>query len=263
MDCKVFDEYISLCIDQLLDEQDKKNFELHLNQCSQCKEKYEETRELVSLIRGIDEEPLPRGFRNNLIKKLERSQKINTGYLLRWLGAMAGIIVIFLSVKAIKDTRFTGTIDKEMLPIEGVAEDMASTDSAVEEFAHDDMERGSSDMVVMEDNYDSGEITALDENADRTENTDGIDESIMTIQSDLVEVYVQDICITPHTLMLMANNHGLELIENDEDSVVIDIRDDEERSILYRELSKMGEVRDIGENIGSNEVKIIIKSKNE
>ncbi|NLN40580.1 MAG: hypothetical protein GX160_01045 [Clostridiales bacterium] len=246
MDCKNFNEYISLYLDEILDEEDKKEFEEHLNQCPQCKKEFEETQKVVSLVKELGEEPVPHGFRESIINRLGRLRKNQTSNLIRWIAAMAGVIIIFLSVKAIKDTRFTAGIDREVMPAEEVAEDMASiSDDSVNEFASPKDEGVSAEVTSMED--DQGDKRA----------------STMKVQSDLVEVYVQDICITPQTLKLMANSNGLDLIKSDENSVVIEIKEEKERNILYEELSKMGEIRDIGENIGGNEVKIIIKTKNE
>jgi len=246
MDCKHFDEYISLYLDGVIDKENKKEFEEHLNQCPQCKKKLEETQEVISLIKSLDEESLPQGFRDNLIKKLESSRKIQTRNLLRWVAAVAGVIVIFLSAKALKDIKYTEGINDGVMQAEEVAENMASiSDDSVNEFAPPKEDRA------------TAEVTSTDQDQEDTR------QSIMKIQSDLVEVYVQDICITPQTLKLMANNNGLELISSDENSIVIEIRDEEQRIILYKELSKMGEIRDIGENMGSNEVKIIIKCESE
>ncbi len=246
MNCKHIDEYISLYIDDVLNERDKKEFEVHLNQCPQCKKKLKETQKLVSLIKEIGEEPLPQGFRDNLIKKLEGSRKMQTRNLLRWVGAMAGVIIIFLSVRALKDIKFTDGIDREVMPSEEIAEDMVSSiQNSADKFDASQEEGVSAETTSMENDLEDKR------------------ESIMKIQSDLVELYVQDICISPETLKLMVINNGLELIRSDEDSVVIEIKEEEERNILYKELSKMGEIRDIGENIGSTEVKIIIKNKSE
>lgn len=246
MDCKHFDEYISLYIDDVLSERQKKEFEGHLKQCPQCKKKLEETQKLVSLIKEIDEEPLPQGFRDNLFKKLEGSRKMQTRNLLRWIGAMAGVIIIFLSARALKDIKFTDGIDREVMPAEEIAEDMASISQDSDD-----------DFIPHNEEGASAEVTSLENNQE------DIRESITKIKSDLVEIYVQDICITPETLKLMVINNGLELLRSDENSVVIEITGEEDRNILYKELSKMGEIRDIGENIGSTEVKIIIKNKSE
>ena len=171
---------------------------------------------------------------------------MQTRNLLRWIGAMAGVIIIFLSARALKDIKFTDGIDREVMPAEEIAEDMASISQDSDD-----------DFIPHNEEGASAEVTSLENDQE------DIRESITKIKSDLVEIYVQDICITPETLKLMANSNGLDLIKSDENSVVIEITGEEDRNILYKELSKMGEIRDIGENIGSTEVKIIIKNKSE
>lgn len=76
----------------------------------------------------------------------------------------------------------------------------------------------------------------------------------------MVEVYVQDICITPETLKFIAIDRELELVGSDENSVDIKVSGQEDRNTLYHELSKLGEVKDIGDNMDSDQIKIIIRA---
>lgn len=92
------------------------------------------------------------------------------------------------------------------------------------------------------------------------ENNDKEDNDTIGIQSESVEVYVQDVCITPQTLQFMAANNGIELIQMEDSSATFEIVNDEQRIVLYEELSKMGRVEETGDNIGGNQVKVVIIS---
>lgn len=274
MDCRHFDECISPYLDQMLDEQDRELFEIHLSKCPDCKNNLEETRKLISMMKKLNEEPLPQGFEDSLFKKLENSRESKNLYWLRWIGAVAGVLVIFFSIKAVRNTVLMGNMDKmtketpsaqEMAKDEGSTLDMAPKEDLEEETARSESAVAMNDSTEADkDEYSEvGQDITKDDGIEATgkESEESYTGSSRGIQSDIVEVYVQDICITPQTLKFMAINNELELVESDENSVVIEIMDDEQRNILFDELSKMGEIREVGQETGGSKVKIIIKNK--
>jgi len=78
------------------------------------------------------------------------------------------------------------------------------------------------------------------------------------IKTDYVKVKVQDVCITPYTLKMIAVNNGIEVIRSSEDSVALEVSSIEQRKLLYQELSNIGEIEDIGEKLDSDQVTIVI-----
>lgn len=265
MDCRHFDEYISPYLDQVLDEKEKDLFERHLNNCPECKKNLEDTRRLISILGDLGEEPLPQGFQENMFRKLEKLedvQKPNGHYWLRWIGAIAGIIVMLFSIKAIKNPLSMGEMSKNSSPVQemadevDIASDMALHDESY--IAMDDnveAERGDYDEDAQDDSQSAAPKRAISEAENQYSN------GIGSIQTDIVEVYVEDICITPQTLKDIAINNQFELIEADDNSVVIEMRDQTEREILYQELSKLGEIREVGQSTEENLVRIVIKNQ--
>lgn len=270
MDCRHFDDYISPYLDQSLERQDREEFEKHLNECAECRENLQETRKMISILSRLDEEPLPEGFRENLYKRLEERRALISPYSLKWIGAIAGIIILLFAIKVVRDINLAGGVMEET----HIALDMAVDSNSIADTAADvapHSTRGEDNAAVGSDRYsvdnpDGNEKEYAFENRDESDKESYKGEDIdldneVRIESDLVELYVQDICITPQTLQFVAINNELELLESDEESVLIEIRDDEQRKVLYKELSKMGEIKDIGQNIGDNRVRIVIKNK--
>lgn len=101
MDCKLFEESISLYIDDQLSEIDKKEFELHLLRCDKCKVKYEKMLKIIKEVRKEEEVQLPENFRSELRQKLldieTDKKKINWSLFSR----IAAGIVIFVLIASI------------------------------------------------------------------------------------------------------------------------------------------------------------------
>src|SRR5690554_5293859 len=121
MDCRHFDDYISPYLDQSLERQDREEFEKHLNECVECRENLQETRKMISILSRLDEEPLPEGFRENLYKRLEERRALISPYSLKWIGAIAGIIILLFAIKVVRDINLAGGVMEET----HIASDMA------------------------------------------------------------------------------------------------------------------------------------------
>lgn len=259
MDCKDFDYYISLYIDDMLEEQDKEELENHLKQCKICRESFQETQDVISMVNSLEPEPVPHGFKDKLFSRMGSGRTLLASPWLRWAGAVAGVLVIFFSIKAVLDTGITDRLATTVTPPGEIVEDAIGEESGVMSF-----ESPAEDEAAME--VDDTGYADIQEEVLRDE--DGVDiiskeqprAEISEIQSDVVEVYVQDICITPETLKFIAIDNELELIGSDENSIDIKVSSQEDRSIIYHELSKLGEVKDIGENMDNDQVKIIIRA---
>lgn len=290
MDHKHFNEYISPYLDQILDRQDREEFEEHLSKCPECKNELEETRRLIGIIKNLDEEPLPQGFDNNLYRRLKKDKGIGNKYWLKWIGAVASLVIIFFSIKAASNIGSMDGIDNmnkadmiaENAPLnQGTEKDMDEYSGGMDIYSQDSSEETVQDGTD-QDEAAQKEVVRGEANQDeaaQSKSTAGMADSAETkgateskmIESDIVEVYVQDVCITPQTLKFMAIDNELELVESDENSIVVKIIDYDQRRILFDELSKMGEIKEVGKKIETGRetnketegyrVKLIIKNK--
>ena len=244
MDCKDFDYYISLYIDDMLEEQDKEELENHLKQCKICRESFQETQDVISMVNSLEPEPVPHGFKDKLFSRMGSGRTLLASPWLRWAGAVAGVLVIFFSITAVLDTGITDRLATTVTPPGEIAEDAIGEESGVMSFESPLRMRAA--MEVDDTGYaDIQEEVLRDE--------DGVDiiskeqprAEISEIQSDVVEVYA-GYMHNPETLKFIAIDNELELIGSDENSIDIKVSSQEDRSIIYHELSKLGEVKDIG-----------------
>ena len=68
--CDNNDDIASLYIDDMLEEEEKRLFEAHLTECSQCRNKFDSLNNVVGFLRCSDELTLPEGFSENLHRRL-------------------------------------------------------------------------------------------------------------------------------------------------------------------------------------------------
>ncbi|WP_427338942.1 DUF4349 domain-containing protein [Caloranaerobacter sp. DY30410] len=102
MDCKSFEEKISLYIDDMLDEIEKKELELHLNECSKCKILFENMNSIVNYARDCEEVELPKDFNEKLRMKLEEIERLksykNRFKALSTIAAAFLVVIISISI---------------------------------------------------------------------------------------------------------------------------------------------------------------------
>ncbi len=82
--CKESDYYVSLYIDDMLEEAIKTDFEKHINECSKCSHKVKEALALAELCRESGDIILPQNFSSSLHNRLvevAEDQKVNKGKL--------------------------------------------------------------------------------------------------------------------------------------------------------------------------------------
>lgn len=75
MDCKSFEEKMSLYIDDMLDAVEKNEFKQHLNECSKCRTLFKNMNSIVNYARDCEEIELPEDFNEKLIIKLKEIKK--------------------------------------------------------------------------------------------------------------------------------------------------------------------------------------------
>lgn len=105
--CMESDEYISLYIDDLLNEEQKEEFLKHINECSECAQKFKEASFIAQLCRESDDIELPVDFSSSLHKRLvdlDAQETKNRNKLLifnkKWIAGLSTAAVIVISLLA-------------------------------------------------------------------------------------------------------------------------------------------------------------------
>ncbi len=105
--CKESDYYVSLYIDDMLEEAIKSEFENHLNECGKCSQKVKEALALAELCRESDNIMLPQNFSSSLHDRLvevAEKQKENKGKLFiynkKLIAGLSTAAVLVLSLLA-------------------------------------------------------------------------------------------------------------------------------------------------------------------
>ncbi len=105
--CMESDEYISLYIDDLLNEEQEEEFLKHVNECSECAQKFKEASFIVQLCRESDDIELPVDFSSSLHKRLvdlDAQETKNRNKLLifnkKWIAGLSTAAVLFISLLA-------------------------------------------------------------------------------------------------------------------------------------------------------------------
>lgn len=124
MDCKNFLDKMSLYIDDEMTEIEKKEFELHILECQNCRKEYENMLSILNFVRNQAQEELPDNYRSELRLKLkeyaDEKKKLNWRVI---SSVAAGFIILFLSISMFSDNLFFIKSENQ----EGVR-DLASTE---------------------------------------------------------------------------------------------------------------------------------------
>lgn len=110
MDCKSFDIYASSYVDGYLTEEEKQDFEQHLDECSNCKLEYENFKMMINSVNEIEEISLPKNFSIELGKKLrEEAPAKKKSISSRWKlvgGIAAGLLITVMSAAMLSNLSF-------------------------------------------------------------------------------------------------------------------------------------------------------------
>jgi len=268
---------MSCWIDGVLDQQEQKRFIQHMESCENCRMELRKYKEMVFMLRNMEEQPLPAGFHERLSSRLAEEIQSSSQLItkddnhvkwIRWIGAVAAIFVLLFSFKALDSVDLLGG---KQTRTEQSKADRMEAGSVMERSAQDSSFSITAAPEALEDIPDS-QNDSFQAEARVQEKMETYDEGSQvmqglaeddseTINTNILELRTQDVCVTPSTIKMMAINYGIEVIKSNEDSVVLKITDSEQKKILYQELSKMGDVKDIGDEIDLGEVTIIIISE--
>ncbi|KAB3539096.1 DUF4349 domain-containing protein [Alkaliphilus pronyensis] len=127
MDCKSFDKFSSLYIDDVLSKEEAIEYENHLKHCEKCNAAHKNLKTIVTCVNQMQEIDLPSSFNNTLREKL-RLQANKTEYSpkKKWLnlrlvkGIAAGVLVLLV----------TATTYSSFMPNQFRGKSMLMTDEA-------------------------------------------------------------------------------------------------------------------------------------
>ncbi|QIB28151.1 DUF4349 domain-containing protein [Caloranaerobacter azorensis] len=102
MDCKSFEEKISLYIDDMLDEAEKDELELHLKKCNKCRILFENINSIVNYAKDCEEIELPEDFNEKLkirLKEVEKPKSYKNRFkILSMIAATFLVLIISISI---------------------------------------------------------------------------------------------------------------------------------------------------------------------
>lgn len=101
MNCDKFRESISYYIDDILDDNGKREFEEHMNSCEQCKDEYEQMLILIDSLNSIEQVPLPDNYDETLRKKLNNEKVKVKKKWNKYMYIAASLAIVFFSVQNI------------------------------------------------------------------------------------------------------------------------------------------------------------------
>lgn len=108
MRCQKLNEQLSAYIDGMLDSSQVREVEEHLQECTDCREEYEELKVAVKLVRELPEVVPPPEFRANLGRKLQHLpppvihvDSVAKSFFKRWYGIVTAAAVLFIVLGAV------------------------------------------------------------------------------------------------------------------------------------------------------------------
>lgn len=119
MNCKDFDLYASAYIDNMLLDEEKIDFENHINKCENCKVAFQNLKIIVESTNNIEEVELPQNFSNELRQKLEventcKSQNKFSDKIKILTSIVAGLLVTVMSLSLLNNYLVNQNMDKQM-----------------------------------------------------------------------------------------------------------------------------------------------------
>lgn len=284
MDCKDTRQFITLYIDGMLDEVNAKKVEKHLKECPECYTRFKEIKQVVTLVGELEEVDIPDGFSERLRMRLETQQVQNTTirerignypHWVKWVGMVAAVLVIVLSMRVLSvlDPRDEAMVATDTSAMSDSAESVAMEGTGQDTFGNNRMGEKLTDYEKefprsdTPDGLDRADDGVGDEGEIQQEVATGfpaeeyVEEETETmdyIRTDMVELMVQDVCVTPQTLMTKALQHGINVLDVSEDDITLQFTEEEQKKVLYEELKMVGTVRDVGTDFNTDIVLIII-----
>lgn len=106
MNCKDFDLLASANIDNMLSNEERMEFENHLEICETCNIAYKNLETIISSASEIEEVELPSKFSSELRSRLEKETKVNKTFsskMKTWTSIAAGLLIILASISLLSN----------------------------------------------------------------------------------------------------------------------------------------------------------------
>lgn len=265
MRCKDVDKLLNLYIDDMLDEATRVDITSHIDSCSRCREKLQDLIDLVNLLEDLPERELPTGFSERLSRALRADDIEYRRYskrknIVRGAAILAATVLVAISIKtgvfnmsrrsldsredSDEDTRYK--ITQESAPRNEI-----NTDEDIEEDG----------AMGMEADDEKGVEKSIDKEMDNSRvDRDDLSQAEKILTEDIV-IGVEDVCANPQAVEWMAIILDIEVLDIDEDSIVVEVDDEEKRELFYDELSKLGTIENLGRDRQSKRIRISIVPK--
>ncbi len=119
MNCKDFDLYASAYIDNMISDEEKLDFENHINKCENCKVAFQNLKIIVKSTNNIEEVELPQNFSDELRQKLEaentcKSENKFPNKIKILTGVVAGLLITVMSLSLLNNYLINQNMDKQM-----------------------------------------------------------------------------------------------------------------------------------------------------
>lgn len=262
MGCKKWKNFINEYIDDVLTENQKTAFELHLANCSDCSREVHELKEVVSMVKSLSRKDLPNDFEFRLRRSIETDEirrtaainkRVNYSGIVKWVGAAAAIFLIMfgvltdmfnLNILEAQPEKEQQRILMEAAP----AQEEAATDKAQNDanlMTPSAAEAPKPPAVDLRDEKDS-RLEARTFTADNSR-----------IETDTIDFKVDSVSVTVDTLRNIADRHGIEVLDMSCQGITLKVNE-EHREILYRELIRLGRIVETGDRMGTDTISIMI-----
>ena len=257
MNCKKWKKRINEYIDDLLPDDQKSAFELHMVNCSDCSREVHELREVVSMLKTLSQKDLPIDFELKLKRAIETDElrktllvrkRIDYSGIVKWAGAAAAIFLIMFGV--LTDRLDFGISDgqpqneqQRVLMEAAPAQEEAEADANLKT------------PFVAEAPKSVADDTTNDK--DLAQGTRVFVAGISRIESNAIDLTVDSVQVAVDDLRNIANEHGIEVIDLSCQGITLRVNEDH-RKTLYRELSRLGRIVETGDKFGTDTISIMI-----
>lgn len=264
MNCSIIRKHTDDYLDGFISDDLKTELEAHLIECPDCKKYMQEMNHILHTMASIEDEDLPEGFSERLHLRLQEevsidiqspSKKLKSVKWYRWGAGLAAAIVLLLSIKLLDQT--SPQPDK-------AAEDDSLRFSVKSEELTDDANASNAPEILEapESRKAPGDVTAGEDLETPTDDGSEAPEtsensvmlapfSLMSIQTNEIKLYIEDKSGIVEKLYIVVEQNGISIIEEIENGLIVEVIDDEQRTILYAELANLGQIEEIGVQDGN------------
>lgn len=262
MNCKKWKKIINEYIDDLLSDDQRTSFELHMTKCSDCSWEVHELREVVSMVKTLSQKDLPNDFEFKLRRAIETDElrktvltRKRTDYsvIIKWAGAAAAIFLIMFGV-------LTDRLNFDILDAQPQKEQQRVLMEAAptqEEATPEETQTDANRMTPFVAEAPEPPAVDLPAEKDLRQEAGIYSADISRIETNAIDLNADSVMVTVDDLRNIAYEHGIEVIDFSCQGITLRVSEDH-REILYRELSRLGRIVETGDRYGTDTVSVMI-----